>query len=153
MPRSQDRDAGGKTCLKKTWRKTVVQPTQWSIRWICYWTKLSCTGSKWKFLPVLAVCIYSIFIWKRHFPGISHFWTFVDQKIIEKMENAIGKSNIIHLSNLRNLSLRCSLSTFLPDWLLIFISASNVGNFLFFLKYTRVIFISNRILSQPQLLK
>ena len=51
------------------------------------------------------------------------------------MENAIGKSNIIHLSNLRNLSLRCSLSTFLPDWLLIFISASNVGNFLFFLKY------------------
>ena len=40
-------------------------------------SKIRCTGSRWKILPVLAVCIYSIFIWRRHFPGTSHFWTVV----------------------------------------------------------------------------
>ena len=43
-----------------------------------YCSKIRCTGSRWKILPVLAVCIYKIFIWRRHFPGTSNFWTFVD---------------------------------------------------------------------------
>ena len=57
----------------------ILWPTQnlavMSPRYNC--SKIRCTGPRWEIRPVLAVCIYKIFIWRRHFPGTSHFWTIV----------------------------------------------------------------------------
>ena len=50
----------------------------WETATHYYCSKIRCTGSRWKILPVLAVCIYKIFIWRHHFPGTSNFWTIVD---------------------------------------------------------------------------